>query len=172
MIPAFVLGVRHWPGAFKDNHQPRSLPSSPPGGDLSSTARFLMAPQNAWAWDGPCSNGVSELLYRTVAVSCVIWVCIVTDHVPGVLLWTTNPIQSTSRAQTALVEPQCLEQSWMTPGMPDGTQHPHCALCEQSACGWAADSLTSCAGQELVPGPAGEICSLEWFECRRFCSVQ
>lgn len=51
-----------------------------------------------------------------------------------------------SRDQTAIVEPQCLEQCWMIPGTPDGTYHPHSALCEQSACGWAADSLASFAG--------------------------
>lgn len=77
-----------------------------------------------------------------------------------------------SRDQTAIVEPQCLEQCWMTPGMPDGTYHAPSARCEQPACGWAADSLTSCAGQELVSDPAREFCCLEWFEHRRLCSVQ
>lgn len=43
-------------------------------GDLNSTARFLMALENAWTWDGPCFNDVLELFDRIVALCSVIWV--------------------------------------------------------------------------------------------------
>lgn len=66
-----MLRFRLWPGTLKDNHQSCSPPLT--GGDLNSTARFLMALQNACTWDGPCFHGVLELLYSTMAVCSVIW---------------------------------------------------------------------------------------------------